>query len=67
MPDIWEDHYGFVPQRTGNAFGTRFCNFHEIFQVIGEWGGQLGGKDQIWLETFAQVHIFPEISQKESG
>mmetsp|Transcript_17870 Transcript_17870/g.19901 ORF Transcript_17870/g.19901 Transcript_17870/m.19901 type:complete len:393 (+) Transcript_17870:14-1192(+) len=40
MPEIWDTHYGFVPNVTGNAI------------VIGEWGGQLTGSDGQWLDAY---------------
>jgi len=40
MPAIWQTHFGFVPNQTGNAI------------VIGEWGGLLGGASEVWLDAF---------------
>eukprot|EP01112_Ceratiomyxa_fruticulosa_P009012 TRINITY_DN2345_c0_g4_i2.p1 TRINITY_DN2345_c0_g4~~TRINITY_DN2345_c0_g4_i2.p1 ORF type:complete len:297 (-),score=59.91 TRINITY_DN2345_c0_g4_i2:89-979(-) len=40
MPDIWQAHFGYVPQKTGQAI------------VVGEWGGFMQGNDQVWLEAF---------------
>lgn len=42
MPAIWEAHFGFVPNATGQAI------------VIGEWGGRFEGKQQKWNLKFAQ-------------
>jgi endoglucanase len=42
MPPIWEQHFGFVPNATGQAI------------VIGEWGGKFDGKQQKWNLKFAQ-------------
>jgi len=41
MPAIWEEHFGFVPNATGQAI------------VIGEWGGRFEGKQQRWNLKFA--------------
>jgi len=40
MPAIWDAHWGTVNTKTGNA------------AVLGEWGGQLGGSDGVWLDAF---------------
>jgi len=40
MPAIWDAHWGTVNTKTGNAV------------VLGEWGGQLGGADTVWLNAF---------------
>jgi len=40
MPDIWNDHWGFIPATTGKAV------------VIGEWGGLMTGATQVWLNAF---------------
>jgi endoglucanase len=41
MPAIWNQHFGFVPNVTGQAI------------VIGEWGGRAEGKQQQWNLKFA--------------
>jgi len=40
MPAIWDAHWGTVNTKTGQA------------TVLGEWGGQLGGSDGVWLNAF---------------
>jgi len=47
MPAIWDAHYGMVANKTGRAV------------VIGEWGGQVAGLDQTWLDEFV-----PYLQQK---
>lgn len=39
MPAIWDDHWAFIPNLTGNAI------------VIGEWGGIYSGQDGIWMDA----------------
>jgi len=40
LPPIWQTHFGFVANTTGNAV------------VVGEWGGLLGGASEVWLNAF---------------
>jgi endoglucanase len=42
MPAIWQEHFAFVPNVTGQAI------------VIGEWGGRFEGRQQQWNLKFAQ-------------
>jgi endoglucanase len=41
MPDIWELHFGYL----------RDLNYT---LVIGEWGGNYGGKDKVWQDKFSE-------------
>jgi len=45
MPAIWDTHFGFLPQQTGNAY------------VIGEWGGLLSGADGTWIKAFVNYLV----------
>eukprot|EP01084_Bolivina_argentea_P090666 163330_1 len=43
MPAIWEQHYGYIRDLNDSAV------------IVGEWGGKMdGGKDQTWMNAFAQ-------------
>jgi len=40
MPAIWDDHYGYIRNQSGAAV------------VVGEWGGNIEGKNGIWMNAF---------------
>ena len=46
MPDVWDEHFGFVQQRTGSAI------------VVGAWGGTYEAADKLWQQ--AAVAYFAE-------
>lgn len=45
LPAIWDAFWGFVEQATGRAV------------VVGEWGGPLAGKNQLFEEALAQYLV----------
>jgi len=45
MPQIWDTHFGFVSNLTGNA------------QVIGEWGGALIESNSVWMNALVDYLI----------
>jgi len=40
MPAIWDDHFGYIKDMKGPAV------------VTGEWGGNLQGKNGVWMNAF---------------
>ena len=49
MPPIWDTHYGFIRKMNGPA------------TVVGEWGGQMSGKDEQWMNAYANYLISQDI------
>jgi len=52
MPPIWEDHYGFVQNLTGQSV------------VVGEWGGPYSGQTRTWLDSYVTYLIAKKMTSQ---
>jgi endoglucanase len=52
MPEIWDDHWGTVNTKTGQAV------------VLGEWGGQLANPDGTWLNAFVTYLLARDLTSQ---